>query len=106
MVERLLHTQEVAGSNPASRIFCHFGLFETEAVSEGLTACSPAVSNFGLLPFIATDVNVARVSVADFCGFICGSSFFAAKVESSATASDTESIFASVYVFAVKRISL
>ena len=25
VVERLLHTQEVAGSNPASRIFCHFG---------------------------------------------------------------------------------
>jgi len=44
--------------------------------------------------------------VADFCGFICGSSFFAAKAESSATASDTGSIFASVYVFAVKRISL
>jgi hypothetical protein len=28
VAERLLHTQEVAGSNPASRIFCKAALFQ------------------------------------------------------------------------------
>src|SRR5882724_2469259 len=48
-----------------------------------------------------TGADTARPSVADFCGSICGFACFAAKAESNATASETCSIFASVYVFAL-----